>query len=325
MDIDEDLLKKMLKTMMKIRAFEEKAEDLFMKGLVHGTMHLSIGEEAVATGTILAIKEQDYITSTHRGHGHMIAKGGNLKKMFSEFLGKASGYCYGLGGSMHIADATLSHLGATGIVSSGIPIGVGAALAIKKLNKDNIVVTFFGDGASNEGLFYESVNMAAIWDLPIIFLCENNQYAMSASVKKFIPTANISDKAKAFNIKGITIDGMDVLEVYETVYNAAQEVRLTKKPVLIEAVTYRYKGHSKSDLNLYRTKDEIDEWMKRDPINNLKRKMKDMNILTDEEIALMENEINSEIKEAVDFAINSPEPTLEKALSFIYYRKEDAG
>ncbi|MGB9811322.1 MAG: thiamine pyrophosphate-dependent dehydrogenase E1 component subunit alpha [Thermovenabulum sp.] len=322
-NIDEKLLTNMLYTMKKIRAFEENAEKLFMEGLVHGTMHLSVGEEAVATGAILALRSDDYIASTHRGHGHMIAKGGDFKRMFAEFLGKRTGYCKGLGGSMHIADASLYHLGATGVVSSAIPIAVGAALAIRKKGLDKIVLSFFGDGASNEGLFYESVNMAAIWNLPVIFLCENNMYAMSASVKKFVPVENISDKAKAFNIQGVTVDGMDVIAVYEVVKEAAESVRKNSIPILIEAKTYRYKGHSKSDLNLYRTKEEIEEWKKKDPIDNFSKKLKDMGILTDERIIEIDREIESEIESAVEFAKSSPEPILNEALDLIYYKKGD--
>lgn len=318
LNLESEKLIEMLYKMIEIRLFEEEAEKLFMKGLVHGTMHLSVGEEAVAVGSIFALRQDDYITSTHRGHGHMIAKGGDLKRMFAEFLGKDTGYCHGLGGSMHIADASLYHLGATGVVSSGIPIAVGAALAIKKKKEDRVVLSFFGDGASNEGPFYESLNMAAIWKLPVIFLCENNMYAMSASVKKFVPLENISDKAKAFNMPGITVDGMDVLAVYEVVRSAVDKVRNNEGPVLIEAKTYRYKGHSKSDLNLYRTKEEIEEWKKRDPIENFVKYLKNMNIIDDQKIEDIYTDINKKIAEAVEFALNSPEPSLEEALSFIY-------
>ncbi len=308
----------MLKKMMLIRAFEEEAEKLFMKNLVHGTMHLSVGEEAIPVGAISALKNTDYITSTHRGHGHMIAKGGDLKKMFAEFLGKDTGYCHGRGGSMHIADFKLHNLGATGIVGAGIPIATGAALAIRIQKKNDIVLSFFGDGAANEGNFFESLNMAAIWKLPIIFLCENNQYAMSSSVKRFVPTPNIADRACAFGIPGIAIDGMDVIAVYETVKVAAERARKGKGPTLIEAKTYRFKGHSKSDKNLYRTKEEIEEWKKKDPIATFINRLKENKILSDKELEEIKEQIDLEIKEAVKFAINSPEPNPETVDNYVY-------
>lgn len=321
LDLDQNILIEMLRKMIMIRAFEEESEKLFMKGLVHGTMHLSEGEEAVAVGAVFAIKKTDYITSTHRGHGHMIAKGGDLKKMFAEFLGKDTGYCHGLGGSMHIADSNLFHLGATGVVAAGIPIATGAALALQMQEKNSIVLSFFGDGAANEGIFFESLNMAKIWELPIVFICENNMYAMSASVKKFIPTINISERAKAFDIPGITIDGMDVMAVYESVKEASERARTGNGPTLIEAKTYRYKGHSKSDLNLYRTKEEIEEWKKKDPIENFISKLKQLNIIDDEIVKNIYDKIDREIKEAVNFALNSPEPKFEEIFKYVYSEK----
>jgi pyruvate dehydrogenase E1 component alpha subunit len=308
----------MLRKMLLIRKFEEEAERLFMRNLVHGTMHLSIGEEAVPVGAISALRKTDYITSTHRGHGHMIATGGDIKKMFAEFLGKETGYCHGRGGSMHIADFKLGNLGATGIVGAGIPIATGAALAIKMKKESSVVVCFFGDGAANEGTFFESLNMATIWNLPEIFLCENNQYAMSSPVKKFVPTQNISDRAAAFGIPGVAIDGMDVIAVYETVKAAVERARSGKGPTLIEAKTYRYKGHSKSDKNLYRTKEEIEEWKKKDPIITFKNRLIEIGELTESEFQELNNEVIKEIKEGVKFAIESPEPLKDTLLKYVY-------
>jgi len=308
----------MLYKMILIRAFEKQAEKLFMKNLVHGTMHLSIGEEAVPVGSIFAAKKTDYITSTHRGHGDMIAKGGDIKKMFAEFLGKETGYCHGKGGSMHITDFSLGNLGANGVVGAGIPIATGAALALKMKRKKDIVLTFFGDGAANEGIFYESLNIATIWKLPQVFICENNMYAMSSPVSKFVPTQNISDKAAAFGIPGITIDGMDVITVYEIVKEAIDKAREGKGPTLVEAKTYRYRGHSKSDKNLYRTREEIEEWKKKDPIIKFIKKLKESGEINDKEIEKIKKDIAKEIEDGVNFALNSPEPSTDTLLEYVY-------
>lgn len=316
--LDRTVKIEMLKRMMLIRAFEEKAEELFMKNLVHGTMHLSVGEEAVAVGSIFALNREDYITSTHRGHGHMIAKGGDIKKMFAEFLGKDTGYCHGRGGSMHIADFSLNNIGATGIVGAGIPIATGAAFAIKYMRRKEIVLCFFGDGAANEGTFYESLNMASIWNLPIIFMCENNMYAMSSPVSKFIPTPNISDRAKSFSIPGVTVDGMDVIAVYEVTKEAADRARNGGGPTLIEAKTYRYKGHSKSDKNVYRTKEEIEEWKKKDPIVNFIKKLKELGDLNDKTLESIKNDVEKTIEEGVNFALNSKEPSPDTLMWYVY-------
>ena len=318
MDLTKNEKIEMLRKMLLIRKFEEEAGKLFMRNLVHGTMHLSIGEEAVPVGAISALRKTDYITSTHRGHGHMIAKGGNIKKMLAEFLGKETGYCHGRGGSMHIADSKLGNLGATGVVGAGIPIATGAALAIKMKKEASVVVCFFGDGAANEGTFFESLNMATIWNLPEIFLCENNQYAMSSPAKKFIPTQNISDRATAFSIPGVAIDGMDVIAVYETVKAAVERARSGKGPTLIEAKTYRYKGHSKSDKNLYRTKEEIEEWKKKDPITTFKNRLMEIGELTEDKFQKLNDEVIKEIEEGVKFAIESPEPLKDTLLKYVY-------
>jgi pyruvate dehydrogenase E1 component alpha subunit len=317
-EINRECKVEMLYKMMLIRRFEEQAEKLFMKNLVHGTMHLSIGEEAVPVGSIFAAKKTDYITSTHRGHGDMIAKGGDIKKMFAEFLGKETGYCHGLGGSMHIADFSLGNLGANGVVGAGIPIATGAALALKMRKTKNIILTFFGDGAANEGLFYESLNMAAIWKLPQVFVCKNNLYAMSSPMSKFVTTKNISDRATAFGIPGITVDGMDVVAVYETVKEAVNRARKGKGPTLIEAKTYRYRGHSKSDKNLYRTEEEIGEWKKKDPIMNFVKRLKEYEGISDKEVEKIEKGVTQEIEDGINFALNSPELSADALLKYVY-------
>ena len=317
-EISKEYKLEMLYKMMLIRTFEKQAEKLFMKNLVHGTMHLSIGEEAVPVGSILAAKKTDYITSTHRGHGDMIAKGGNIKKMFAEFLGKETGYCHGLGGSMHIADFSLGNLGANGVVGAGIPIATGAALVLKMKKRKDIMLTFFGDGAANEGIFYESLNMAAIWKLPQVFICKNNMYAMSSPVSKFVATKNISDRATAFGIPGITVDGMDVIAIYEVVKKAAKRAREGKGPTLIEPKTYRYRGHSKSDRNLYRTKEEIEEWKKKDPITKFMKRLKGFGEINDEEIEKIKKDITKEIEDGINFALNSSDLSADALLKYVY-------
>ena len=266
-----DLAVHALETMWRIRRFEEAVDELFARGLMHGTMHLYIGQEATATGACLALRPDDLVTSTHRGHGHCIAKGADLDRMMAELLGKDTGYCRGRGGSMHIADVATGNLGANGIVAGGMPIAVGAALAQRMRGTDRIVVSFFGDGAANEGACHEAMNMAAIWRLPVVFVCENNHYGMSFSTDQAFAVKQISERAAAYGMPGITIDGNDVDAVYAAVRDAAGRARSGDGPSFIEAVTYRWKGHSKSDKNLYRTREEIDEWRARDPIPRFER------------------------------------------------------
>jgi TPP-dependent pyruvate/acetoin dehydrogenase alpha subunit len=255
-----------LETLWRIRVFEEAVDDLFARGLMHGTMHLSIGQEATATGACAALRDGDLITSTHRGHGHCIAKGADLTRMMAELLAKDTGYCRGRGGSMHIADVATGNLGANGIVAGGIPIAAGAALAQRLRGQDNVVVSFFGDGATNEGAFHEAANLAAIWDLPLILLCENNHYGMSMAQRLATRVTDLSERAAGYGIPGGTVDGNDVQAVHDAVAAAVKRARAGDGPTLIEARTYRWKGHSKSDKNRYRSRDEIEDWKGRDPI-----------------------------------------------------------
>jgi len=304
--------------MYKIRFFEEKVDYLFALGLVHGTMHLSIGQEAVAVGAISTLKPDDYILSTHRGHGHCIAKGADINLMMAEFLGKETGYCRGRGGSMHIADVEKGNLGATGVVGGGIPIASGVGLSIKMRKTGQVVICFFGDGAANQGAFHESLNLAAIWKLPVIFLCENNMYGMSMSVEKAFAIENIAKRAGSYGFPGEVVDGNDVLAVYKVVLKAVERARKGKGPSLIECKTYRWKGHSKSDQNLYRSKEEIESWKMKCPIKRFKEKLIAEKIITNEEIKIIEENAKNIIEKAVDFAKNSPEPSVEEIFDGVY-------
>jgi pyruvate dehydrogenase E1 component alpha subunit len=307
-----------LKKMLEIRYFEEKVMDLLTRDIVKGASHLYVGEEAVAVGAIAAIREDDYITSTHRGHGHCIAKGGDLKRMLAELCGKATGYCKGRGGSMHIADVSAGNLGATGIVGSNIPVATGAGLSIKLRGTDQVVLCFFGDGAANTGAFHESVNMASIWKLPVIFVCENNLYGMSVSVDRAFPFKDIAERAKGYNIPGVIADGMDVLNVKKVVGEAVERARRGEGPTLVECKTYRFYGHSRSDARVYRTREEERMWRARDPILTFEKKLIEWEVLTAEEIKELEEEVIKEVQEAEEFALKSPYPPIESLYDDVY-------
>ncbi len=300
-------LRDMYMKMVYTRKFEEKVAYFFSRGMVHGTTHLYIGEEATAVGAIANLDDEDWITSTHRGHGHTIAKGLDIDKMMAELLGKSTGYCKGKGGSMHISDISKGHLGANGIVGGGIPIATGAGITVKSRAKDNVVVCFFGDGAINEGTFHESLNLASIWNLPVIYICENNQYGMSMSQKRATNIDDLSVRARSYGIPGVRIDGNDVFEVYDAVKTAKDHVR-KNGPYLIISETYRYMGHSKSDANRYRTKEEINEWKKRDPIPRMRHYLEENGIFSSDELDAMERQASEDIEKAVEFAQNSPDP-----------------
>jgi acetoin:2,6-dichlorophenolindophenol oxidoreductase subunit alpha len=307
-----------LRKMHLIRQFEEGAEQAYILGLVHGTMHLSIGQEASATGVGVMLQEGDYITSTHRGHGHCIAKGADPKYMFAEFFGKDTGYCRGRGGSMHIADVASGNLGANGIVGGGLPIAVGAALALKQKKSTGVVVCFFGDGANNEGAFHESLNMAAIWKLPVVFVCENNKYGMSMSTERSTAVKHIAQRAQAYDIPGVTVDGNDFKEVAEAAEAAIARARSGQGPTLIENLTYRHRGHSKSDRNRYRSKEEIDQWISQDPIGRFENELQELGLITAAEIATLVEGVQAEVAAAVEYARLSPAPALEDLTQFVY-------
>ena len=318
MALSEAKKRELLRQMCTIRAFEEQAEQLYALGKIHGTMHLSIGMEASAVGAIAALRPDDLILSTHRGHGHCIAKGADLNRMVAEFMGKEAGYCRGRGGSMHIADVEGGNLGANGVVGGGIPIAVGVGLSLKMQKRDQIILCFFGDGAANLGPFHEALNMAAIWKLPVVYVCENNQYAMSFSVKRAFAIEHISDRAAAYGMPGVTVDGNDLLAVYEAVSQAAKRAREGEGPTLVENVTYRWRGHSKSDANRYRTREEIEAWKKKCPIKRFRAHLIEEGVLTEEEADRIEQEAYAAIDAAVAFAEASPEPDLSTIEEGVY-------
>jgi pyruvate dehydrogenase E1 component alpha subunit len=314
---DERLLE-LLQQMRLIRAFEWKADQLYAEGKVHGTMHLSIGQEATAVGAIAALEPDDYIFSTHRGHGHCLAKGADVKLMMAEFRGKETGYCRGRGGSMHIADLEGGNLGANGVVGGGLAMACGAALAQKMQDTGKVVLCFFGDGASNQGIFHEALNLAAIWQLPVVYFCENNQYGMSMHVTRSVAIERIADRGCAYGIPGQTVNGNDLLQVYEATKEAVIRARKGGGPTLLEGVTYRWKGHSKSDANRYRTKEEVEEWKARDPITRFEQLLVGEGILTPERISEIEAQAQQEIDSAVEFAEGCPEPLLETIEEGVY-------
>ena len=316
--LPESRLKEMLLQMHLIRAFEEKADELYALGKVHGTMHLSIGQEAMAVGAIAALRPNDYILSTHRGHGHCIAKGADVKLMMAEFMGKETGYCRGRGGSMHIADMESGNLGANGVVGGGIGMAVGVGLSIKMRGTGQVMLCFFGDGAANRGIFHEALNMASIWTLPVIYVCENNQYGMSMSVERAFPIKDIADRAAAYNMPGVVVDGNEVLAVYEATLEAVERARGGGGPSLIEGKTYRWKGHSKSDQERYRTKEEVEKWKERCPLRRFRAKLINERVIDEAEASRMAEEARRLIEEAVAFAEASPEPSVETILEGVY-------
>jgi len=305
--------------MWLIRYFDEKVDEFFARGMIHGTTHLAVGQEATAAGACFVLEERDKITSTHRGHGHCIAKGADVNRMMAELFAKETGYCKGKGGSMHIADVEKGNLGANGIVGGGIPIAVGAALTSKMKDLGFVVLCFFGDGASNEGSFHEALNLASIWKLPVIFFCENNQYGMSGSVKEMVNIENIADRAISYGIPGKVIDGNNLFTVIETVKEAVDRARKGEGPTLIEAKTYRWKGHSKSDAKKYRTKEEEMEWRtKRDPIKLYANVLIEEGIATKEDLEALQAKAKNEIEESVVYAEQSPEPSLDSLEEDVY-------
>ncbi|MBI5030299.1 MAG: thiamine pyrophosphate-dependent dehydrogenase E1 component subunit alpha [Chloroflexi bacterium] len=308
----------MLQKMCEIRYFEEKAEDLYVRGLVHGTMHLSIGMEASPVGSIACLRDDDLIIHHHRGHGHTIAKGADLTLMMAEFLGKERGYCRGRGGSMHIADIPGGNLGATGVVAGGIPTSVGIALALQMHRSDKVLLSFFGDGATNEGEFHESLNMASTWKLPVVFICDNNQYGMSMHVHKAMNIENISARASAYGIPGKSVNGNDVLAVYEAVAQAVEYARAGNGPSLIDNVTYRWRGHSKSDRNLYRTPEEINQWKERCPIRQFKKVLLNAEVMSQEELEAIDETAKASIERAAEEAVTFAEPSPENMEDEVY-------
>lgn len=305
--------------MILIRTFEEKVEELFQQQLIPGFVHLSIGQEASTVGSCAALRPDDYIISTHRGHAHILAKGADPKFMFAECFGKATGYCKGKGGSMHIADFSKGILGANGVVGGGFPIMVGAGFSIKLRKTDQVGMVFFGDGASNRGTFHEACNMAAVFKLPIVFVCENNMYASTSPAAKMVAGGSIAGRAHAYGIPGFITDGSNVLAVLEVVQEAVDRARSGNGPSIVETETYRYKGHFEGDKQKYRTQDEISSYrMTRDPIDRFERVLVEEKILTRESIADLWAETKKSIEAAVRFGLESPLPQPEDALRDLF-------
>ena len=306
--LDDATLRAALSKMHLIRKFEETAEASYMRGLIHGTMHLSIGQEASAVGSTLPLRRDDYILSTHRGHGHCIAKGADPARMFAEFFGKESGYCRGRGGSMHIADVEGGNLGANGIVAGGLPIAVGVGMSITMQKQDRVCMVFFGDGATNEGAFHEALNMASIWKLPIVFVCENNKYGMSMDIARAMAVPNVADRASAYAMPGVAVDGNDLAAVVAAARPAVARARSGGGPTLVECKTYRLRGHSKSDRNLYRTKEEIETWRENDAIRRLEKELLAQDRFAEAELRAIEQAAQQTIDSALAFAKASPDP-----------------
>jgi TPP-dependent pyruvate/acetoin dehydrogenase alpha subunit len=308
-----------LKQMMRIRAFEEKVFELLARNLLSGASHVYAGQEAVAVGACAAIGADDFLTSTHRGHGHCVARGGELKYMLAELCGKATGYCRGRGGSMHIADVDSGNLGATGIVAGNIPVATGAAIACKFNGRDQVTLCFFGDGASNNGTFHESLNLAGTWKLPVIYCVENNLYGMSVPFKLACAVDSVADRAPGYDMPGVKVDGMRILEVKRAMEEAVAYARSGKGPYMVEAETYRYRGHSRSDACAYRTKEEEQYYHDRDPILQFSLLMQNAKKMTKGEIAEVQAEVDAEMVEAERFALEeSPYPDPSELTQDVY-------
>ena len=308
-----------LKKMWEIRIFEELIQELFEAGELHGTMHLCIGQEATAVGGAGILRESDWIVSTHRNHGHCIAKGTDIRSMFAEILGKKTGTNEGKGGSMHIADLDVGNLGSNGIVGAGFPIAAGAALSAQMQGTDQVVLCYAGDGATNEGSFHEALNLASIWQLPVIYFIENNQYGMSSSIEQMVNIEKLSDRGKSYGIEGITIDGNDLSLVSETVSKAVSKARRGGGPTLIEALTYRHKGHSKSDRLTYRSKDEYLDWKENnDPILRLESQLIQNKKADEDQIRRLEITIRRELTDLVASVKKDSEPTVKDLWTHVY-------
>jgi len=322
--IQNSKLLEMYRQMLTIRFFEEKVFELYGQNLVPGTIHLYAGEEAVAVGVCANLRRDDYITGTHRGHGHCIAKGARLDKTMAEILGRKTGYCKGKGGSMHIADFSIGMLGATAVVGAGIPIATGAGLSIRLRSTDQVVACFFGEGASNQGTFHEGINLAAVWRLPVVFVCENNLYAMGTQQSRVMLVDNVADRAAGYGIPGSVVDGNDVLAVYEATHEAVAKARRGEGPTLLEFKTYRLKGHSRFDPATYRPKKEVEEWLGKDAIARFQTKLLEMGVLTEAEIQEIVQDVRHEVESATKFALDSPFPAPPEALDDVYASEESA-
>jgi len=318
MNVETEQLLEMFRKMVMIRQFETRVKKSFAEGDIPGFVHLSVGQEAIAVGCITNLRDDDYIVSHHRGHGHLIAKGGNINFMMAELYGKKTGYCKGKGGSMHLADMDHNMLGAHGIVGSSVTIATGAGLSAKLRKSGQVTLCFLGDGASNTGRFHEGINLAAIWDLPIVFIIENNFYAESTHISYSTRVKNLSDRAIAYGIPGETINSNDVVEIYKKVGKAIDRARMGKGPSLVECQTYRHLGHEEGDMETYKKKSDIEVWRKKDPIDILKKCLIEQGVLIEIEVDKINQEAKVKVEEAVKFAKESPFPAPEETLEDVY-------
>lgn len=315
--ISKSLAEKLLYTMLVGREFEDRLQNKFDEGVLHGTTHLAIGEEGAAVGSVIALEPEDYMLATHRGHVQAIAKGASTNAIMAEMLGKQDGICGGKGGSMHLADFSKGILGTNGIVGANAPIACGAAFSSKYLNEDKVTLCFFGDGASNQGSVHEAMNIAATWDLPIIFFLVNNTYGISTHISDVTKESDLTKRAVPYGMKSLEIDGNDVVSVYETVRDAREYVK-EEGPILIVAHTYRISGHSKSDENVYRSHGEINKWKNDCPIDRFKTYISDNNLLNEQEVTQLENKAVVAVDKAVEFAQQSPKPAITSLLEDVY-------
>jgi pyruvate dehydrogenase E1 component alpha subunit len=311
-------LLEMYKQMVMIRRFEETANELYMQGKIPSTLHLYIGQEAVAVGVSAALKVDDYVLSTHRPHGHSLAKGVSPGSIMAELFGKRTGSCKGKGGSMHVGDMKVGVLPAIAIVGGNAPLAAGAALAFKLQKSGRVAVCYFGDGAANEGAWHESMNAAAIWNLPVIFVCENNLYGASTPFKTVYKIDNVAQRAPAYGMPGVVVDGNDVIAIFEAAHTAVENARHGNGPTLIECMTYRQCGHSRSDPRTYRSKEEEEAWKLRDPIVKLRRHILEDGISIETQLVVLEQDVENEIKDAITFAESSPEPLPEDVYTDVF-------
>lgn len=319
MSLPDEILVKMYEDMCMIRILEEKVDELFSQGKVTGTCHLGVGQEAVMTGIHHALEKSDYVVLSHRSHGLHVLRGLDINVLMAEMCGRENGICKGRGGSIHLMDLEHRNLGVTtGLIGQNIPIAAGAALALKMKKSRDILLCTFGDGATNNGGFHEGMNLASIWKAPVVFFCENNQYAMGTPIREAASIDDLSKRAGSYGIPGYRIDGNDVLEVYETVKKACEYVRSGKGPVLIVAETYRWKGHAKADMQKYRTKEEVEMWKQKCPIKRLKSMLVEKGVLDDKKIQEIDNRITKMVDDAVEFALNSPFPKEDSIKDYVY-------
>jgi len=308
----------MFRKMLEIRHFDTAAGEMFLRGQIKGSIHSYIGQEAIAVAFCTVLRPDDWITSTHRGHGHAIAKGSDLKRIMAEILGKETGYCKGRGGSMHVTDANSGNLGALPIVASGLPIGVGAALSARMRREDRVVVCFFGEGGTSQGTYHEAVNLAAVWKLPVVFVCENNVYAVSTHVCEAVPVADLADRAKAYGIPGINVEASDLLAVYDVAEATVDRARHGGGPSFVACHTYRLEGHYVGEPRVYRSREEEADAWKNDPLPRFRTWLVNHGVLTEIEADALEEDVKRAVADAIAFAKASPEPSADRVMEWVY-------